>query len=111
MSLESIQEFINVIEQDDDLKNELQQTLSKEATREDWINTAVRLGQARGYEYTTEEVNQFITLQMEEAEDSELEDAQLEAVAGGGKKKKNKQAWGEFMWEYNAKGGTGFAYM
>ncbi|NET33067.1 MAG: Nif11-like leader peptide family natural product precursor [Cyanothece sp. SIO1E1] len=103
MSLEQIQELVNVIEADDALRTELQAQFSKETSRDAWIQKAVELGKEKGYEFTAEEVSQFLTLQMQsvqESEEGELEDAQLEAVAGGGKSSSEKSSWNSFMTEF-----------
>jgi predicted ribosomally synthesized peptide with nif11-like leader len=59
---------------------ELQAMLGAAEDRDSFVETAVRLGQENGCNFTVEEANEFLSIKKGDAELSEQE---LEAVAGG----------------------------
>ena len=59
---------------------ELQALLGAAEDRDSFVQTAVRLGQENGCNFTIEEANEFLNTKHG---DAELSDQELEAVAGG----------------------------
>ena len=59
---------------------ELQSLLGAAEDRDSFVETAVRLGQENGCNFTLEEANEFLSI---EKGDVELSEQELEAVAGG----------------------------
>ena len=79
MSNQSVYSFFSQVEQDSTLKQQVQA-----ATDEDDL---LRIAQESGYNFTAEDVKNFV----EKNESDELNEEELEAVAGGGL----KQIWRE----------------
>ncbi|HAX79351.1 MAG TPA: Nif11-like leader peptide family natural product precursor [Cyanobacteria bacterium UBA11372] len=64
----------------------LQQRFQSVTDRETIVNTAVQLGQEKGYNFTYSEVEDWINIQTNNPSSGELKDEELETVAGGGDK-------------------------
>jgi len=76
MSASSIQEFRQKV-----LANsELQAQFNSAVSEDEFIETAVRLGAANGYSFTSEDVKIFLS---SDQEDVQLSQEDLSAVAGG----------------------------
>jgi hypothetical protein len=83
MSLEAIQEFYNFVQTQPEIQNELNLLLND---REGMIAKAVELGRENNCNFTADELRKTIAeLETSQAEDAELTDEVLEAVAGGAK--------------------------
>lgn len=76
MSIESAKAFYSQMTADEAFRSQLEQAVSKEERQQ--------ILQAAGYDFTSEEWQAAIEqIQDSKAADSELSDAQLEAVSGG----------------------------
>lgn len=84
MSIESVNQFYQVVIQDPDLKQQFY-TAAESKSNQELLQMAVEQGQKHGYNFTTEEVAQVIAAAQSPKTDgnTELSDQQLEAVAGG----------------------------
>ncbi len=80
MSIENVNQFYQVVLQDSALQQKFQFTPDEESL----VKMAVELGQQQGYDFTSEEAKQALTLATPSTTGMvELADEQLEAVAGG----------------------------
>ncbi|MCC5645538.1 Nif11-like leader peptide family natural product precursor [Nostoc sp. CHAB 5824] len=79
MSNQSVYSFFSQFEQDSTLKQQVQTATNKE--------DLLRIAQESGYNFTAEDIKAFV----EKNESDELDEEELEAVAGGGL----KQIWRE----------------
>ncbi len=64
----------------------LQQRFQSVNDRETIVNTAVQLCQEKGYNFTSEEVQEWLNARSTDVGNGELKDEELEAVAGGSDK-------------------------
>jgi predicted ribosomally synthesized peptide with nif11-like leader len=84
MSIEAVNQFLQKVTEDEKLQEELAQVLELEDNDR---AAAVELGAKYGYEFTTDEIGQEIQNRQSEfqirQEAGELNDEELEAVAGG----------------------------
>jgi len=78
MSVESINQFYQEVMQEPALLEKFQSAPDQESL----VNLAVEVGQQKGYSFTVDEVEQALAAQ-NAAQQEELSDEQLEAVAGG----------------------------
>ncbi|MEH1910897.1 MAG: Nif11-like leader peptide family natural product precursor [Nostoc sp.] len=79
MSNQSVYSFFSQVEQDSTLKQQVKATTNKD--------DLLRIAQESGYNFTAEDIKAFV----EKNESDELDEEELEAVAGGG----IKQIWRE----------------
>ncbi len=82
MSQPDIERFYQIAQNSE----ELQELLGQAEDRDSFVGTAVRLGQENGCNFTIEEANEFLNTKKGDAELSEQE---LEAVAGGRRRRCN----------------------
>ena len=80
-------QFVQQVSQSQELQQQIQQGVQGEresfqAAQESFLNKVVELGKANGYNFTTNEVQQWLLSRRESTGESELSDEQLEAVAG-----------------------------
>jgi predicted ribosomally synthesized peptide with nif11-like leader len=75
--MSQLQEFLQLVQQDP----QLQQQLSQIPDRESGIKLAVEYGQQKGFNFTTADVKVFLEEHYQPAD--ELSEEELEAVAGG----------------------------
>lgn len=78
MSRENIEAFYAVVQNNPQMQEQLEST--KDVTK--FKDLAVKLGQENGYAFTTEEVGIFLEQKAAQG-NAELNDRELEAVAGG----------------------------
>lgn len=88
MSQPTIEQFSQEVMQDPTVQHRLQSAPDQESL----VNSAVAIGQEKGYSFSTKEVEEWLAANQSTLNSGdELNDAQLEAVAGGkgggGKKK------------------------
>lgn len=76
---QSLEQFRQRVLQDSNLSEQFK-TVSNP---DEFANLAVQLGQQLGYSFTADEVKKAIAQQSSAGETQELNDAQLEAIAGG----------------------------
>ena len=82
MSIENVKQFYQVVVQDPALQQQFQSVSDEESL----VHLAVEVGQQQGYSFTPDEVMQAITIAQASTDTSgmtELDDEQLESVAGG----------------------------
>ena len=77
MSVEQVKEFYEQVSEDEDLQSEFEGLESEEAV----VEKTVALGSEHGFEFNAEDVKN--ALKQARAEAEELDDADLEDVAGG----------------------------
>ena len=84
MTIEAVNQFLTKVNQDQKLKDELSQ--AKKKSKND-RQAAVELAAKHGYEFTPEEldrrIEQLKNIQAKQAANQELNESELEAVAGG----------------------------
>ena len=84
MTTQQAQQFLDKVGEDESLQQELAQALEAENDRQ----ATTELAQAKGYDFTPEELWAEVQKRQAEAEtrqgSEELDDKDLEAVAGGG---------------------------
>ncbi|MBE9035707.1 Nif11-like leader peptide family RiPP precursor [aff. Roholtiella sp. LEGE 12411] len=78
MSKQNLEQFYIFVQNNE----QLQQQLGSSENKDNFSEMAVRIGQENGYSFTADEVEALINQRRQESE-SELNDAELEAVAGG----------------------------
>ncbi len=82
MSSATLDRFYQEVVSDTTLQQRFQSVNDREAI----VNTAVQIGQEKGYNFTSEEVEDWINTQTNSPSSGELKDEELETVAGGGDK-------------------------
>ena len=82
MTTQQAQQFLDKVAEDESLQQELAKALEAEDDRQ----ATTDLAQAKGYDFTPEELWTEVQKRQMQSEnsDGELSDADLEAVAGGG---------------------------
>lgn len=78
MSIETVNQFLTKVSQDEKLQTELSQAVKEQES----ATAAVELADQHGYKFTPEEFEQQIQ-KMQKAQDGELSEEELETVAGG----------------------------
>jgi predicted ribosomally synthesized peptide with nif11-like leader len=78
MSVETVNQFYQEVMQEPALLEKFQSAPDQESL----VNLAVEVGQQKGYSFTVDQVEQALAAQ-NAAQQEELSDEQLEAVAGG----------------------------
>ncbi|MBV8885974.1 MAG: Nif11-like leader peptide family natural product precursor [Chroococcidiopsidaceae cyanobacterium CP_BM_RX_35] len=79
MSQENVMKFYQAVAQD----SILQQQMLTAPDRPSLISTALKLGAEKGYSFTEQEVEDWLTTPLEQSGSVELSDTELEMVAGG----------------------------
>jgi predicted ribosomally synthesized peptide with nif11-like leader len=80
--MNSIEQFFQEVSQDPTLQQQLQSLENREAR----LNKMVELGQEKGYNFTSIEVEQWL-----QSRSKELSDSELESVAGGKRSSNEEQ--------------------
>ena len=83
MTIEAVNQFLTKVQQDQELKAELSQAMSSKTDRQ----AATRVANKHGYEFNQEElssrIEQLRSIQAKQLTNEELNEEELEAVAGG----------------------------
>lgn len=91
MSVEHIEKFYEIIENDDAL---LQKLADGAESQDQFFDRAVEMAQARGLSFTKQEAFDWAQAQLQQSDDGELSDMQLESVAGGKSSSKTAKTLG-----------------
>uniref|UniRef100_B8HQG7 Nif11 domain-containing protein n=1 Tax=Cyanothece sp. (strain PCC 7425 / ATCC 29141) TaxID=395961 RepID=B8HQG7_CYAP4 len=77
---QSLEQFKQQVLQDPTLAEQFKAASSPD----EFVNLAVQLGQQLGYSFTAEDIQTALSEQSATGQPQELDDSQLEAIAGGG---------------------------
>ena len=94
MSVENLTNFYHVLLQNSELLALLTER-TKGATKEDFLDKLVELGKEKGYSFSLEDFHKFYAAKLKTVEEGELDDSDLEAVAGGGGKSSSNSNQGD----------------
>ena len=82
MSLEAVNQFLERVNQDPALQQELAQAVESAAPGEDRV-AAAEIGAKYGYSFTPDEIGETMEATQKQQSGEELSEEELEAVAGG----------------------------